>query len=174
MPELNGLEATRQILKARPDTQILIFTVQDSDHLVLEVLNAGARGFLLKSDAGGELLSALEAFQQGRTYFTPTVAAMLLDSYLGNTPGIAEPDTSGRLNSLEREIVQLIVKGKTSKDIASVLNLSAKTVEAQRANVMRKLAVDSISDLVLYAVRNGIVHVEHPTSDASCAREPSS
>ena len=163
MPELNGLEATRQILKARPETKILVLTLQDSDHVVKEVLNAGARGFLLKSDAAQELVSAVEALRTGKIYFTPKVASMVLDGYLRRdqvAPVEAEP--SSRLTSREREIVQLVAEGKSSKEVANALDLSVKTVETHRSNIMRKLEVHSVSDLVLYAVRNNIVHVVQP------------
>jgi DNA-binding NarL/FixJ family response regulator len=162
MPNLNGWEATRQILKAVPQTKVLILTLHDSDQVVKEVLNAGARGFLLKSDAGRDLVAAVEALRRGRTYFTPKVASMVLDGYLRrNTDGAEpkEPGRGGRLTPREREIVQLLAEGKSSKEVAVVLGLSVKTAETHRSNIMRKLELHSVSDLVLYAVRNNIVLV---------------
>lgn len=165
MPNLNGLEATRQILKANSQVKVLILTLHDSDQVVQEVLNAGARGFLLKTDAARELVVAVEALRRNKIYFTPKVAAMVLDGYLRPQ----EPDSSSqtkarnRLTPREREIVQLLAEGKSSKEVASALGLSVKTAETHRSNIMRKLDLHSVSDLVLYAVRNNIVHVVQPT-----------
>jgi DNA-binding NarL/FixJ family response regulator len=166
MPSLNGLEATRQILKAMPHTRVLILTLHDSDQVVREVLNAGARGFLLKSDAARDLVAAVEALRRDKTYFTSKVAAMVLEGYLKNgTPGAqpAAPATRNRLTPREREIVQLLAEGKSTKEVAVALGLSVKTAETHRSNIMRKLELHSVSDLVLYAVRNNIVHVVQPS-----------
>jgi len=160
MPNLNGLEATRQILKGDPQARVLFLTLHDSDQLVQEVLNAGARGFLLKSDAAHDLVTAVQALLSGKTYFTSKVAAMVLEGYVNG--GISPaPPTPGRnrLTPREREIVQLLAEGKSTKEVAVVLNLSVKTAETHRANIMRKLQFHSVSDLVMYAVRNHIVHV---------------
>jgi DNA-binding NarL/FixJ family response regulator len=166
MPSLNGLEATRQILKTMPHTKVLILTLHDSDQVVREVLNAGARGFLLKSDAARDLVAAVEALRRDKTYFTSKVAAMVLEGYLKNgTPGSqpAAPQTRNRLTPREREIVQLLAEGKSTKEVAVALGLSVKTAETHRSNIMRKLELHSVSDLVLYAVRNNIVHVVQPS-----------
>jgi DNA-binding NarL/FixJ family response regulator len=160
MPSLNGLEATRQILKLDPQAKVLILTLHDSDQVVRDVLNAGARGFLLKSDAARDLVAAVEALRRDKTYFTSKVAAMVLEGYLRGGTGPA-PGTIGRnrLTPREREIVQLLAEGKSTKEVAVVLGLSVKTAETHRSNIMRKLQLHSVSDLVLYAVRNNIVHV---------------
>ena len=160
MPSLNGLEATRQILKLNAQAKVLILTLHDSDQVVRDVLNAGARGFLLKSDAARDLVAAVEALRRDKTYFTSKVAAMVLEGYLRNGTGPA-PATIGRnrLTPREREIVQLLAEGKSTKEVAVVLGLSVKTAETHRSNIMRKLQLHSVSDLVLYAVRNNIVHV---------------
>ena len=166
MPTLNGLEATRQILKANPQIKILILTLHDSDQVVQEVLNAGARGFLLKSDAARDLVAAVEALRQDKIYFTPKVASMVLNGYLRHDGSVAPKETHGgsRLTPREREIVQLLAEGKSSKEVAVALGLSVKTAETHRSNIMRKLELHSVSDLVLYAVRNNIVHVvQQPT-----------
>lgn len=165
MPSLNGLEATRQILKSNPQTKILILTLHDSDQVVREVLNAGARGFLLKSDAARDLVAAVEALRREKTYFTSKVAAMVLEGYLKNgSPGaVPIPPARGRLTPREREIVQLLAEGKSTKEVAVALGLSVKTAETHRSNIMRKLELHSVSDLVLYAVRNNIVHVVQPS-----------
>ncbi len=164
MPNLNGLEATRQIAKAKPDIRILILTLHDSDTLVQEVLNAGARGFLLKSDAARDLVTAVEALKNNKTYFTPKVASLVLEGYLRKKNGDnGEPiSPRAKLTPREREIVQLLAEGKSSREVADALGLSVKTAETHRANIMRKLNLHSVSDLVMYAVRNNIVHVVRP------------
>jgi DNA-binding NarL/FixJ family response regulator len=164
MPDLNGLEATRQILKNNPASRILILTLHDSDSVVREVLNAGARGFLLKSDAARDLVAAVEALRRDKTYFTSKVAAMVLEGYLkgGTVPTPAQIGRN-RLTPREREIVQLLAEGKSTKEVAVALGLSVKTAETHRSNIMRKLQIHSVSDLVLYAVRNNIVHIVQPT-----------
>lgn len=164
MPNLNGLEATRQILASFPEMPILILTMQDSDNVVREVLRAGARGFLLKSDAGRDLVAAVEALQLQRTFFTTKVSQMVLDGFLERDNGEdgSEPvfkPSSEALTSREREVIQLLAEGKTSKEVAVALNLSVKTAETHRTNLMRKLDLHSIADLTRYAVRNGIVQV---------------
>ncbi len=160
MPSLNGLEATRQILKTNPNARVLILTLHDSDQVVRDVLNAGARGFLLKSDAARDLVAAVEALRRDKTYFTSKVAAMVLEGYLkGGTGPIPATVGRNRLTPREREIVQLLAEGKSTKEVAVALGLSVKTAETHRSNIMRKLQLHSVSDLVLYAVRNNIVHV---------------
>jgi DNA-binding NarL/FixJ family response regulator len=167
MPNLNGLEAARQILAALPAVPILILTMHDSDNVVREVLRAGARGFLLKSDAGRDLVAAVEALQLHRTFFTTRVSQMVLEGYLDrNHPDIQEDgnktkeDQSGAiLTGREREVIQLLAEGKTSKEVAVALHLSVKTAETHRTNLMRKLGLHSVADLTRYAVRNGIVQV---------------
>ena len=164
MPNLNGLEAARQILAVSPDIAILILTMHDSDQVVREVLRAGARGFLLKSDAGRDLVAAVEALQLQRTFFTTRVSQMVLDGFLDrdNRPDGTErnqEDLDDVLTGREREVILLLAEGKTSKEVAVTLNLSVKTAETHRTNLMRKLGLHSVADLTRYAVRNGIVQV---------------
>jgi DNA-binding NarL/FixJ family response regulator len=162
MPNLNGLEAARQILASSPDVAILILTMHDSDNVVREVLRAGARGYLLKSDAGRDLVAAVEALQGQRTFFTTRVSQMVLDGYLHREKtghSIKRDDSAEVLTSREREVIQLLAEGKTSKEVAVALNLSVKTAETHRTNLMRKLGLHSVADLTRYAVRNGIVQV---------------
>jgi DNA-binding NarL/FixJ family response regulator len=163
MPNLNGLEAARQISAASADAAILILTMHDSDNMVRDVLRAGARGFLLKSDAGRDLVAAVEALQLRRTFFTRRVSQMVLDGFLDRERrDDAEPieDLSGEvLTAREREVIQLLAEGRTSKEVAVTLNLSVKTAETHRTNLMRKLGLHSVADLTRYAVRNGIVQV---------------
>jgi DNA-binding NarL/FixJ family response regulator len=158
MPALNGLEATRQILRDNPQTRVLILTITDTDQAVRAVLDAGARGFLLKSDAARDLVSAIDALQYNRTFFTARVAEFVLSGYHG-THGTPTRDRRSNLTPREREIVQLLAEGKSTKEVASHLNLSVKTAETHRSNIMRKLGLHCVSELVLYAVRNGIIQV---------------
>jgi len=159
MPSLNGLEAVRQILKAVPQAKVLVLTMYDSDPLIQQVLQAGARGYLLKSDAGRDLVSAIDALRRNKTFFTPKVSQMVLDGYLDKNPKENQIDNeeSLRLTSRQREIVQLLAEGKSSKDVAAVLGLSVKTAETHRANIMRKLDCHSVTELVRYAIRNHII-----------------
>ena len=159
MPDLNGLEATRQILKAVPQTEVLILTMHESEQVIREVLDAGARGYVLKSDAGRDLIAAVDALCQHRTFFSSRVSDMLLHAYL-RRPERAEPAGEGsrsRLTAREREIVQLLAEGKSNKEVAQSLNISIKTAETHRTNIMNKLDLHSITELVRYAVRNNIV-----------------
>jgi DNA-binding NarL/FixJ family response regulator len=151
MPNLNGLDAARQILAIDGEARILILTIHDSEQVVREVLAAGARGFLLKSDAGRDLIAAVEALQNRRTFFTSKVAQMMLDGYL-RPYDERENAQQQVLTPREREV-------KTTKEIANALNLSVKTAETHRTNLMRKLDLHSVADLTLYAVRNGIVQI---------------
>ncbi len=160
MPVLNGLEATRQILREHPAVRILILTITDTDQAVQAVLDAGARGFLLKSDAARDLVTAVEALAHNKTFFTARVADLVLSGYLNRSPRSTKSDVSlPGLTSREREVVQLLAEGKSTKEVACHLNLSVKTAETHRSNIMRKLGLHSVSELVLYAVRNGIVQV---------------
>lgn len=158
MPNLNGLDAARQILATDPDARILILTVHDSEQTVREVLAVGARGFLLKSDAGRELVAAVEALQNRRTFFTPRIAQMMLDGYLRPNE-ISPPGNQCVLTPREREVIQLVAEGKSTKEVAMALSLSVKTAETHRTNLMRKLDLHSVAALTLYAVRNGIVQI---------------
>lgn len=158
MPNLNGLDAARQILTIMPDARIMILTVHDSDQVVREVLAAGARGFLLKSDTGRDLVAAVEALQHRRTFFTSKVAQMMLEGYL-RPHSESETGSPCVLTPREREVIQLVAEGKSTKEVATALSLSVKTAETHRTNLMRKLDLHSIADLTLYAVRNGIVQV---------------
>jgi DNA-binding NarL/FixJ family response regulator len=160
MPNLNGLDAAKQIALHTPLTRVLILTMHDSEQVVRDALAAGARGFLLKSDAGRDLVSAVEALERHGTFFTSKVSELVLEGYLNPHQALtAEPAPRNRLTPREREVVQLLAEGKTSKEVAVALNLSVKTTETHRTNIMRKLDLHSVADLTLYAVRNGIVQV---------------
>jgi DNA-binding NarL/FixJ family response regulator len=158
MPDLNGLEATRQILKHAPKTAVLILSAQESEDLVRQILAAGARGFVLKTDAARDLLAAVEAVTQGRPFFSARVADVVLRGYLRGGGPVEEPQTaSATLTAREREVLQLLAEGQSTKEVASTLDIGIKTAEAHRANLMRKLGIRSISELVRYAIRNRIV-----------------
>jgi DNA-binding NarL/FixJ family response regulator len=158
MPELNGLDATRRILAARPETCVLILTAHESEQLVREVLAAGARGYVLKSDAGRILVRAVEALLEGQTFFTSKVARLVLEGYLRGS-GAEAQETAQTLSAREREIVQLLAEGASNKEVARALGISVKTAETHRSNIMRKMQFASLSDLVKYAVRNKIIEV---------------
>jgi DNA-binding NarL/FixJ family response regulator len=157
MPSLNGLEAARQILKHDVRAKILILTMHESDPLIREVLDAGARGYVLKTDASRDLVSAINAIRSNKTFFTAKVAQIVLDGYLDKKPKKEMENAQSRLTPRQREIVQLLAEGKSSKEVAVALNLSVKTAETHRANIMRRLDCHSVSELVRYAVRNNII-----------------
>src|SRR5215208_152282 len=157
MPELNGLEATRRIRQAAPETEVLIFTMHESEELIREVLAAGARGYLLKSEAARHLVTAVDSLARHMPYFSGRVSAVVLEGYLKGQPARAASLGADRLTSREREIVQLLAEGNSNKAIASRLNLSVKTVETHRASIMRKLELTSLADVVRFAVRNHII-----------------
>jgi DNA-binding NarL/FixJ family response regulator len=156
MPLLNGLDATRQIATASPRTKVLILTIHESDQLSRKAIEAGARGYMFKTDAAFDLVTAVNSLLLNKTFFTPKVAQMVLNGYLGK--GLrASDDESLWITAREREIVQLLAEGKRSSEVAAVLNLSLKTIETHRSNILRKLHCHSVTELVRYAVRNHIV-----------------
>lgn len=158
MPELNGLEATRQIKKALPKTEVLIFTMHENEQLVHDVLSAGALGYVLKSDAARHLVNAIESLIQHKPFFSAKVSETVLEGYLkGGTDEATSETGASRLTPREREIVQLLTEGKSNKEVADALGISAKTIETHRATIMRKLELKSFAELVRYAVRNNII-----------------
>lgn len=157
MPELNGLEATRQILLADPQARILILTMHESEQIVREVLAAGAQGYMLKSDAGLSLVQAVEALLEDRPYFTSKVARLVLGGYLKNQETAMPAGEAAALSSREREIVQLLAEGKSNKEVAQRLGISVKTAETHRNNIMRKMKFHSITDMVRFAIRNNMI-----------------
>jgi DNA-binding NarL/FixJ family response regulator len=134
----------------------LIVTAHESEQLVREVLDAGAMGYVLKSDAGRALLQAVDALLEGRPFFTSRIGQMVLEGYL-RSGAAAAGEEAGTLSPRERQIVQLLAEGQSNKEVARTLNVSVKTVETHRSNIMRKMAFDSLADLVRYAIRNKIV-----------------
>jgi DNA-binding NarL/FixJ family response regulator len=158
MPDMNGLEATREILKNNPGIEVLILSVHESDQIVHDVLAAGARGYILKQDAGTELIAALEAVRLHRVFFTARVSEVVLSGYLGRAAAGTPPDAPfSRLSPRELQIVQLVAESKSNKEVSNLLHLSVKTVESHRAHIMEKLGIHSVTELVRYAIRNNIV-----------------
>jgi len=154
LPDLNGLEATRQIKKELPETEVLIYTMYDTEELIRSVLAAGARGYVLKSDSGQHLIDAIESLTRHKLFLTPVASETVLESFLRSNRQEAEQSI---LTSREREIVQLLAEARGNKEIAAMLFISVKTVETHRASIMRKLRINSIVELVHYAIRNNLV-----------------
>lgn len=158
MPYLNGLEATRQIVKEDPTIKILVLTMHNSEQVMRAVLEAGARGYLLKSDAGRDLLTGLDTLMKHHTFFTSQAADMILDGYLhSSSQSSGDSVTMVALSPREREVMQLLAEGKSTKEAAAVLGMSVRTAETHRTHIMRKLHLGSFSDLVRYAIRNRII-----------------
>jgi DNA-binding NarL/FixJ family response regulator len=161
LPSLNGLDATRQIMKVALQTRVLLLAPNDTDHFIPQALEAGARGYLLKSDTADDLVSAVEALRRGRSFFTPKVAQEVMTGYLQN---VKKPKKTGeegahrlRLTGREREVLQLLAEGHSSKRIGIDLTISTKTAQTHRSNIMRKIDCHSVVGLVRYAIRNHII-----------------
>jgi DNA-binding NarL/FixJ family response regulator len=161
MPELNGLDAARQILKHNHDQAILVLTAVDSEQVIRECLEAGIRGWVFKSDESGDVVAAVEALQRQKTIFSSRVCDLIIDGFKRHSTSPVAGNVA-RLSPREREVVQLVSEGKASKEIATILKVSLATAETHRSNILRKLNLHSIAELVLYAVRNEIVHVHLP------------
>jgi len=157
LPELNGLDATRQILKESPRSEILVLTMHHSEELARDALQAGARGYVLKSDADQSLIAAVESLRQHKPFLTSAVTEFVLDEYTRRADTHDDGGGHTAVTAREREIIQLLAEGRSNKEAASTLGISVKTIEAHRANIMRKLHLRSVSDLVRYAIRNKIV-----------------
>ena len=157
MPELNGLDATRQIKRALPDAEILLFSGEGDEALIHSAFEAGARSYILKTEISAHFLAAVEALSDHKPYFTPDVAEVVFNRFLTSGSGPGAKVISSELSSREREVVQLVVEGRSNKEVAAVLGISPKTVETHRAAIMRKLRLESFSELVRYAIRNKII-----------------
>jgi two-component system, NarL family, response regulator NreC len=157
MPLLNGVEATRQIARRVPTTRILVLSMYSDEVYVAQILQAGAAGYLLKDSADVDLIQAVSEVARGRSFFSPPIARVMLDDYVRQ---LAEKGIAGRYESLsdrEREVFQLIAEGKVNKEIAALLSISLSTVETHRARIMEKLDLHSAAEIVLYAVRRGVI-----------------
>ena len=163
MPKLNGVDAARQILKDNPAQRILILTDVHSEQVVRDCLDAGVRGWVFKFDGTDDLVTAVESLQRNKFTFSPRVSDLIMDCYLQRHRVSPAAAKAPRLSPREREVVQLVAEGKTSKEVAVILNVAVKTADTHRSNILLKLKLHSIAELVLYAVRNEIVHVPLPS-----------
>src|SRR5687768_206317 len=157
LPGLNGLDATRQILRDTPGTEVLVLTMHRSEELARDALRAGARGYIMKSDADEHLITAVDTLRQHQPFLTSTVTGFVLDDFVRRGDRAEADHPAAGVTSREREIIQLVAEGRSNKEAASTLGISVKTIEAHRANIMRKLQLRTVSDLVRYAIRNEIV-----------------
>jgi len=157
MQNLNGIEAARQIIESHADTAIVILSMHSDESYVLRALKAGAKGYLLKDSAEEDLIRAIHAVTNGKSFFSPAVSKVLLDDYMRKLQKLGAEDPYDLLTPREREVLQLVVEGKSNKDVANMLNLSVYTVETHRSNIMEKLNLKGVPELMLYAVRKGII-----------------
>jgi DNA-binding NarL/FixJ family response regulator len=157
MPNLNGIEACRKIRELLPETQIVMLSMHSDEGYVLRALKAGAKAYLLKDSAETDLAHAIRAAASGKSFFSPAVGKVLLEDYMRKLQRTGAEDSYDLLSPREREILQLVAEGKSSKDIANLLELSVYTVETHRARVMQKLNLHGIPELILYAVRKGVI-----------------
>jgi RNA polymerase sigma factor (sigma-70 family) len=157
MPNLNGMEASRQISAKNGDIAIVVLSMHSDEGYVLRALKAGARAYLLKESAEADLVAAIRSVTQGKSFFSPTVSRVLVEDYMRQLQDRDIEDSYELLTSREREILQLVAEGKSNKDVANLLNLSVYTVETHRSNIMEKLNLHSVPELILYAVRKGVI-----------------
>ena len=157
MPNLNGIEATRQIAAKHPHTAVVILSMHSDESYVLRALKAGARAYLLKDSAEADLIGAVRAVRAGRSFFSPTVSKMLLEDHVRQLKHRGQEDSYELLTNRERELLQLLAEGKSNKEVAALLNLSLYTVETHRSHIIQKLGLHTVPDLILYAVRKGII-----------------
>ena len=158
MPQLNGIEATRQIVAHDPHPDVVILSMHSDESYVLRALKAGARGYILKNSAEADLIRAVSAVSEGKSFFSPVISKMLLEDYVRRVREKEVEDSYDLLTPREREILQLLAEGKTNKEVATILSLSPYTVETHRGNILEKLNLHSVPELILYAVRRGIIH----------------
>jgi DNA-binding NarL/FixJ family response regulator len=157
MPRLNGIEAASQITEAHPEIAIVMLSMHSDESYVLRALKAGARGYLLKDSAEADLSRAIVAVIEGKSFFSPAVSKVLLEDYMRKLSRSGSEDSFDLLSPREREILQLVAEGNSSKEIAALLNLSVHTVETHRSNIMQKLSLRGMPELILYAVRKGLI-----------------
>jgi DNA-binding NarL/FixJ family response regulator len=157
MPLMNGIEATRQIVRRWPDIRVLILSMHASEAYIIQALKAGAKGYLLKDSADNELIRAVAAVAVGKSFFSPAVAKVMLDDYVRHLSEKGITDRFESLSDREREIFQLIAEGHSNKEVADLLAVSLGTIETHRAHIMQKLDVHNTAELVLYAVRRGVI-----------------
>ncbi|MGO9094796.1 MAG: response regulator [Bryobacteraceae bacterium] len=157
MPILNGIETTRQIAAKRPELPVVILSMHSDESYVMRALKAGAKAYLLKDSAEADLIRAVRTVREGKSFFSPAVSRMLLEDYVHQLQQRGEEDSYELLTTRERELLQLLAEGKSNKDVANLLNVSVYTVETHRAHILQKLGLHTVPDLILYAVRKGII-----------------
>jgi DNA-binding NarL/FixJ family response regulator len=157
MPTLNGIEAARQITAKLPHTAVVFLSMHSDESYVLRALKAGARGYLLKDSAEHDLIQAVKAVRQGKSFFSPAISKMMVEDYMREMQDRDIEDTYELLTTREREVLQLLAEGKSNKEVAGVLNLSLYTVETHRGNILEKLNLHSGAELILYAIRKGVI-----------------
>ncbi len=157
MPKLNGIEAARQISATRPNAAIVFLSMHSDEAYVLKALKAGARGYILKDSAEHDLINAVKTVHEGKAFFSPVVSKMLVEDYVRQMRERSVEDSYELLTTREREILQLLAEGRNNKDIAQLLNLSLYTVETHRGNILQKLNLHSTAELILYAIRKGVI-----------------
>jgi DNA-binding NarL/FixJ family response regulator len=157
MPAMNGIEATRQILEKRPNTAVAILSMHSDESYVIRSLKAGAKAYLLKDSAEADLIGAIRAITEGKSFFSPAISRILKEEYVRELHNRGVEDSYELLTTREREILQLIAEGRTNKEVANLLNLSLYTVETHRTHILQKLNLHSVPELILYAVRKGII-----------------
>jgi two-component system, NarL family, response regulator NreC len=157
MPQLNGIEATRQIVSQQPDTKVVILSMHQDEGYVLKALKAGARAYILKNSAEADLIRAVRTVADGKSFFSPVISKMLLEDYVRQIRDKHVEDSYDLLTPREREVLQLLAEGRTNKEVANLLHLSVYTVDAHRGNILQKLNLHGVPEMVLYAVRKGII-----------------
>ena len=157
MPTLNGIEAARQIRAKLPRTAVVFLSMHSDESYVLKALKAGARGYLLKDSAEHDLIQAVKAVRQGKSFFSPAISKMMVEDYVREMQDREIEDTYELLTTREREVLQLLAEGKSNKEVAGILNLSLYTVETHRGNILQKLNLHSGAELILYAIRKGVI-----------------
>ncbi len=157
MPLLNGIDATQQIVRKVPETKVLVLSMHSDEAYVTRALQAGATGYMLKDSAGKDLLKGIASVAAGQAYFSPAIASLMLDDYVRRVAGSGVADRYETLSEREREIFQLIAEARTNKEVAELLEISPATVETHRARILQKLDIHNTAELVLYAVRRGVI-----------------
>lgn len=157
MPNLNGIEAARQITAKTPETAVIVLSMHADESFVLRALKGGAKGYILKESREADLINAIRLVSEGKSFFSPAVSRLLVEDYVRQLQAKGMEDSYELLTTRERELLQLIAEGKSNKDIANLLNLSVYTVETHRSNILAKLNLHTVPELILYAVRKGLI-----------------
>ncbi len=159
MPNLNGLEATHQIKRDASDVKVLILTQHENEEYVMQIIKAGASGYVLKTSVSDDLIKAIKEIQKGEKFFSPSISRMILDDYIKRTQGLQTENKAPELTHREKEVLQLIAEGRTNQEVAKKLFISVRTVEFHRANIMHKLQLNDLASLIKYTIQKGIVQI---------------